>query len=57
MLKQELISNLQNYPLIIGIQVLSQFNLGEHGGVVVEHQTLNREVLGLTLTGGMVLCP
>ena len=28
---------------------------GYHSGVVVEHQTLNREVLGLIGTGGTVL--
>ena len=32
-------------------------NQREGGGVVVEHQTPNREVLGLTPTGGTMLCP
>ena len=30
---------------------------GEHGGIVVEHQTPNRKVLGLMLTSSTVLCP
>ena len=30
---------------------------GECGGLVVEHQTLNPEGLGLIPTGGTVLCP
>ena len=30
--------------------------LGERGGVVVEHQTPNREVLGSIPTGGTMLC-
>ena len=30
---------------------------GEHGDVVIEHQTLNREVLGSISTGGTVFCP
>ena len=29
----------------------------ERGGVMVERQTLNREVLGSILTGVTVLCP
>ena len=30
---------------------------GECGGIVVEHQTLNKEVLGSIPTSGTVLCP
>ena len=29
----------------------------EHSGIVVEHQTLNREVLGWIPTGSTVFCP
>ena len=29
----------------------------EHGGVVIEHQSRNLEVLGSIPTGGIVLCP
>ena len=34
-----------------------RFNASEHGGVVVERQTPNREVLGLIPTDSTVLCP
>ena len=35
---------------------MSDVYIGEHGGVVVEHRTMNREVLGLIPIGRTVLC-
>ena len=34
-----------------------KYYIGKPGGMVVEHQTLNREVLGLIPTGSHLLCP
>ena len=48
--------------LFMVLQVLYKYftlhtSCKDHSGVVVEHRTPNREVLGLIPTGGTVLCP
>ena len=47
-------SKIHQFPLVV---VNTQEVLGEHGGLVVEHQIPNREVLGSIPTDGTVLCP
>ena len=39
------------------VQFFSESMCGEQGGKVVEHQTLNGEVLGSIPMGGTLLCP
>ena len=39
------------------IHYLRHHKSREDGGIVVEHQTMNREFLGSIPTGGTVLCP
>ena len=46
-------------PVSLGFEprIEPRISLRERGGEVVEHRTLNREVLGLIPTNGTVLCP
>ena len=44
---------LQNYGEFKNVTICDM----ERHGIVVEHQTLKREVLGLIPTGGTTLCP
>ena len=39
------------------VEIFSENMCREQGGEVVEHQTLNREVLGSIPTDGTLLCP